>query len=303
MKNLKYKNEELRQLFSNLKEENTDAYNILYKEYYSLIYGIVFSILKNKENTEDVLQEIFIKLYKMDKEKIPSKGELSWIYTVSKNEALNYLRRKKTEVNIEEIYEISEESSEIEKIIDIHTYNKIVSGLNEEEKEIISLKILSNFTFKKIGQMLKMPTATVQWKYYKAVDSLKISIGSLVSFIFTFILFVARKDNLKSLNTEEQIEKEDLPTINEETEKKEDSYISSSTNKVENDANNINNKYNEILNETIQSSDIDSTVLVEKIDIIDPILLSFSALFLTISIIFAIFFKKYQQKRKKKTSK
>ena len=157
-----------------------DSYDFFYKEYYSLIYGIVFSILKNKENTEDVVQEIFMKIYNLDKTKLPDKGTLSWIYTVSKNETFNYLRRKKQEVNIDDIYELQEESSEIEEIIDIHTYNKIISGLTEKEKEIVSLKILSNLTFKKIGQMLQMPTATVQWKYYKAVNSLKISLGIVV---------------------------------------------------------------------------------------------------------------------------
>ena len=91
----------------------------------------------------------------MNKENLPEKGELSWLYTVSKNEALQFLRRKKNEINIDEIYEIKEEKNDIDEIIDINTYNKIISQLNEQEKQIVSLKILSNFTFKKIGQMLE----------------------------------------------------------------------------------------------------------------------------------------------------
>lgn len=176
MENLKSKNAELGRIFKEFKENDMSSYDFFYKEYYSLIYGIVFSILKNKENSEDVVQNVLIKIFSLDKSKFPDRGSLSWLYTVSKNEALNYLRKNKQFVNIEEIYEIKEETDEIEKIIDVHTYNKIINGLNEKEKELVSLKILSNFTFKKIGQLLKMPTATVQWKYYKAVDSLKISL-------------------------------------------------------------------------------------------------------------------------------
>lgn len=191
MKELKKK--ELSKIFEEFKENNMSQYDKLYKEYYSTIYGIVFPIIKNRESAEDVVQEIFIKIYNMEKEKFPTQGELSWLYTVSKNEALQFLRKKNKEINIEEIYEIKEKSSEIDKIIDMNTYNKIIGGLNEKEKQIVSLKILSDFTFRKIGQMLSMPTPTVQWKYYKAVDSLKISIGNLLGFICAFILLVGRR--------------------------------------------------------------------------------------------------------------
>lgn len=187
------KKKELSTIFDEFKENNMTQYDKLYKEYYATIYGIVFPIIKNRESAEDVVQEIFIKIYNMDKEKLPTQGELSWLYTVSKNEALQFLRKKNKEINIEEIYEVKEKSSEIDKIIDINTYNKIISGLNEKEKQIVSLKILSDFTFRKIGQMLSMPTPTVQWKYYKAVDSLKISLGNLLGFIFAFTLLIGRR--------------------------------------------------------------------------------------------------------------
>lgn len=235
MKELKKK--ELRNILCEIKENNMEQYDKLYKEYYPIVYGIVFSIIKNKENTEDVVQEIFIKIYSMDKEKLPKEGELSWLYTVSKNEALQFLRKKRKEVNIEEIYEVKEESSDIEKIIDMNTYNRIISGLNERERQIVSLKILSNFTFKKIGQMLSMPTPTVQWKYYKAVDSLKISLGNLVGFIFTFILLIGRRkfknrnvnhmenDNEIEVNTQNTNKKtSNYENINEETGNYEEVY-------------------------------------------------------------------------------
>ena len=44
--------------------------------------------------------------------------------------------------------EVKEEKNEIDKIIDINTYNRIISPLNEIEKQIVSLKIISNFSFK-----------------------------------------------------------------------------------------------------------------------------------------------------------
>ena len=285
MENLKSKNAELGRIFKEFKENDMSSYDFFYKEYYSLIYGIVFSILKNKENSEDVVQNVLIKIFSLDKSKFPDRGSLSWLYTVSKNEALNYLRKNKQFVNIEEIYEIKEETDEIEKIIDVHTYNKIINGLNEKEKEIVSLKILSNFTFKKIGQLLKMPTATVQWKYYKAVDSLKISLGNLAMFMITFIVLVVKNKILTN---------KDSNSIQE-------------NNQIEINEKESNVRENESLKATSSADTFECIVPAEssiEIDkeenITDGVLISFCGIFLMFFIIFSIFFKNRQQKRIKK---
>ena len=288
MEKLKSKNAELGRIFKEFKENDMSSYDFFYKEYYSLIYGIVFSILKNKENSEDVLQNVLIKIFSLDKSKFPDRGSLSWLYTVSKNEALNYLRKNKQFVNIEEIYEIKEETDEIEKIIDVHTYNKIINGLNEKEKEIVSLKILSNFTFKKIGQLLKMPTATVQWKYYKAVDSLKISLGNLAMFMITFIVLVVKNKILTNKDSN-SIQENNQIEINE----KESNVRENESLKATSSA--------ETFECIVPAESSESSIEIDKEEnITDGVLISFCGIFLMFFIIFSIFFKNRQQKRRKK---
>lgn len=288
MENLKSKNAELGRIFKEFKENDMSSYDFFYKEYYSLIYGIVFSILKNKENSEDVVQNVLIKIFSLDKSKFPDRGSLSWLYTVSKNEALNYLRKNKQFVNIEEIYEIKEEMDEIEKIIDVHTYNKIINGLNEKEKEIVSLKILSNFTFKKIGQLLKMPTATVQWKYYKAVDSLKISLGNLAMFMITFIVLVVKNKILTNKDSN-SIQENNQIEINE----KESNVRENESLKATSSA--------ETFECIVPAESSESSIEIDKEEnITDGVLISFCGIFLMFFIIFSIFFKNRQQKRRKK---
>lgn len=288
MENLKSKNAELGRIFKEFKENDMSSYDFFYKEYYSLIYGIVFSILKNKENSEDVVQNVLIKIFGLDKSKFPDRGSLSWLYTVSKNEALNYLRKNKQFVNIEEIYEIKEETDEIEKIIDVHTYNKIINGLNEKEKEIVSLKILSNFTFKKIGQLLKMPTATVQWKYYKAVDSLKISLGNLAMFMITFIVLVVKNKILTNKDSN-SIQENNQIEINE----KESNVRENESLKATSSA--------ETFECIVPAESSESSIEIDKEEnITDGVLISFCGIFLMFFIIFSIFFKNRQQKRRKK---
>lgn len=66
----------------------------VYKKYNKMLYGIAFSILKNKEDSEDIVQTVFSKLYTMDKNKMPKDKETTWLYTVTKNEVLLFLRKK-----------------------------------------------------------------------------------------------------------------------------------------------------------------------------------------------------------------
>lgn len=299
------KKDKLRSIFMEFKNGDKSSYEVLYKEYFKMVYGVVFSIIKNKEISEDIVQEIFLKIYNLEKEKFPEKGELSWLYTISKNEALGYLRRKKQEVNIDEIYELGNEDNKIDELIDIQTYKKMIKGLNKQEQEIISLKVLSDFTFKSIGEMLSMPTATVQWKYYKAVSSLRISLVNLVGAILTFILFIGRKANIRKsqVNMNENIDNVNKGVFDDKTDKSEESFTTSESTKRPTDIYEIPSGQSSDYTTESYSSIFNFTGYFEDIDIIQPVLISVSGCFLIISIIFAVFFKNYQQKRKSKTSK
>ncbi len=306
---------ELHELFDGLKngKNNTNSFNCLYENYYSLVYGIVFSMLKNKENSEDVSQTIFSKIYQLPKEKLPDSYEASWLYKVSKNETLQYIRKYKNEASFEEIYDVSDVSdtnNNIDDIIDIETYKSMISGLTEKEKEIVSLKVLSQFTFKKIGQMLNMPTPTVQWSYYKAVNSLRISISSLAGFVLTFIIGIVTTKNSKYSifksskkqkveNVKEMEQKSyDGSTVNVE---QPDSIISNyeNVNKGTSYTNQITSIENDIqAQDTHEETSKDDNFVKENVLSIG--IFSISIVFL---IIFIIFFKKHQQKRKNKASK
>ena len=189
---------ELNYLFSELKNKSQSAYNMLYEKYYKLVYGIAFSVMKNKEDSEDITNEVFTKIYRLDKEKLPVSNEASWLFTVTRNECFTYLRKTRQNISIDEIYEVPSASQEIQEIIDTEYYNKLISGLSEQEKTIISLKILSNFTFSKISQIMNIPIGTVQWKYYKAINSLKISISGLIGATIAFALVILRREKIQN---------------------------------------------------------------------------------------------------------
>ena len=310
---------ELHELFVGLKNKNQDAYNKLYEKYYNLVYGIIFSILKKKEDSEDITHEVFTKIYKLPADKLPENSEASWLYTVSKNECFLHLRKSNPNISIDEIYEIPAETNEIEQVVDSEYYNKVMSGLKEDEKMIVSLKVLSDFPFRKIAQVMNIPIGTVQWKYYKAINSIKISIGSLVGAAMAFIFVIARgeywkkqkyfdKNRIES-NEKHQENQQDVdqnaeiiesPNESGESSKSDSSNASEiKTDSKQENVNNISKDVGSEVKETIEVLD-KSERFIDRIDVIQASFLILSLTFLTI---FIIFFKKYQQKLKKKSSK
>ena len=142
---------ELSKLFIEIKGNNRVAFERLYSNYHQLVYGIAFSIVKNKQDAEDLVQTVFAKIYTMEKSKLPTKNEASWLYSITKNETINFLKKSRYNISLEDIYEIEDNNDEINRIIDKESYDKRIRGLSNKEKEIISLKVLANLSFDEIG--------------------------------------------------------------------------------------------------------------------------------------------------------
>lgn len=287
----KINEKELKELFIEIKNNNKIAFEKLYNKYNKLVYGIAFSILKNKPDSEDVAQTVFSKIYTLEKEKLPKDKIGSWLYSVTKNETLLLLRKKDNSIDLEDIYNIKDENNEMDKFISQDSYNRLINSLNPKEQEVVSLKLLSNLTFKEIGNLLGESTNTVKWRYYKAIHTLKITLSNLSMFIITFVFGIMILKN----------DKKELPVIKEDQ-----NSINSNKNEIETE-----NKENEKLedSEIIQENeDFSENTIVEE-QIMDTTnylsigMFSVSAIFLILTIIFSIFLTKHQLNAKKKASK
>lgn len=272
----KIKTKDLHQIFQKIISGDEMAVEELYKNYKELIINISFSIVKNRDLSEEIAQMVFMKIIKMDKSNLPTSNESSWIYTVTKNETIEYLRKQHNEIDIDDIYDIPNLKNEIDEIIDIDNFNTIIKCLDEKEKEIVSLKIISNFTFKEIAEILEIPIGTVQWKYYKAVHTLKIFISNLAMFVITFLIYII---NAQTKNSFENMMEEDMVQ----------------------DSIDIPNDFGDIIMDSNISAGTKSESSLANIKELG--LISVCSIFLILTIIFGIIFAKFQQKRKKKTSK
>ena len=126
-----------------------------------------------------------LKLFTLPDNKFPTQNELSWLYTVTKNETLSLLRHEKRAEDIEDM-EIPAAKTEIDDFVDMQSYYATIKGLTEKQKEIVTLKVLGDMTHKQIAELLQMRQGTVQWLYKTAIDQLRIKMLASAAFSLVF---------------------------------------------------------------------------------------------------------------------
>ncbi len=167
-------------LIEKLKRGDNSGFRELFLEYESMVFRICYRILGNTEEAEDLTQDVFIKVYNsMSKFRFESKLS-TWLYRISTNLSLNYLRKKKivdycsleflSEKNEEKLVlegnNVPDENLEIlenERII-----QKVINSLSGKQKVAIILQIYEGFSYKEIAEIMKCTIPAVESHLFKA---------------------------------------------------------------------------------------------------------------------------------------
>jgi RNA polymerase sigma-70 factor (ECF subfamily) len=290
------------EIFELLKTNRKLGIEELYKNYSKLVFGVIYSILKNTDETEDLLQNVFIKIFKLDNEKLPTKSHLSWLYSVAKNETINYIKKNSKEKNFENLYEISDNDTEIEKVLDKEYFNNLIKNLPQKQQEILSLKIVSNLSFKEIANILNMKIPAVQWHYYKSLNTIKLLLGNVITIFVGAFLYI----KTKGLNARNEAEPEENDSVKEKDEIALDEEKSIDESYSINQSTELQEEYNRADNETEKNDTIEITAQATgTAENSTNNIISFGIIVTTILlvIIFSILLIKRQIKLKKKLSK
>ncbi len=151
----------------------------LFNYYYPRLYNFSKSFLKIEEGIDDILQEVFIKIWQ-NRESIKKPDTFnSYIFTITKNLLLNELRRKlsdsKTKSEIQN-RSLAEEYHQFEQIEFKELKEKLdfeIENLPEKQKEIFILSRKEGLSHKEIAEKLKISTKTVEYHIRQSINILK----------------------------------------------------------------------------------------------------------------------------------
>lgn len=161
------------EIILNIAKGDNEAFHKLYEETSSLVFGYALSILKNKENAEDVMQDTYLKIYSAASSYTPKGKPMAWILTITRNLSLMKFREKSHEDIDDEKYEsLSGDTPQAESENKMLT-EYLLSKLSDEEREIVMLHAMSDLKHREIASLMSMPLSTVLSKYNRAIAKLR----------------------------------------------------------------------------------------------------------------------------------
>ncbi|MBQ4072522.1 MAG: sigma-70 family RNA polymerase sigma factor [Clostridia bacterium] len=177
----------VKEIFIILRQNRKLGIERLYETYYAQLYAIAFSILKNHHKSQDVVQDVILRLLQMDEALFPTDGELTWLSTIIKNSALNEIKASQKCDYLRDI-PIKLEAKNINETVDLEKFNEMIKDLDDERKQVLSLKILGNYKFSEIAHIMPITAKKARYLYNTSIKSIKNTMKVLGSIAITFFL-------------------------------------------------------------------------------------------------------------------
>lgn len=163
-------------LMSRVLANDQNAIAEIFDRYGSLVYSIALRILKDPPQAEDVLQEIFIQLWKYPNKFADGRGSLpAWLAVVARNRAIDHLRHRRPMEPFGDLVVASSVnlSSEIERNRMIEKVRSVMSGLPLEQQRMLELAFFEGLTHSEIAARTGEPLGTVKTRIRSALASLR----------------------------------------------------------------------------------------------------------------------------------
>lgn len=172
--NTTYSEQELVDL---LQQRNQKAFGYLYDHYSASLYGIVNAIVLDKESANDVLQQVFINIWKKIESYDASKGRLfTWMLNIARNAAIDEIRSRAHKDSMKnQPFEgnVSISGLSVHPNIEDSGLKKLLGKLKEEWRILVDLSYFQGFTHEEISKTLNIPLGTVKTRIRAALIQLR----------------------------------------------------------------------------------------------------------------------------------
>jgi RNA polymerase sigma-70 factor (ECF subfamily) len=167
------------ELVALLKNRDNKAFAYLYDHYSGALYNIILQIISDAEVANDVLQEVFVNVWRKMEQYDTGKGRLfTWMLNIARNAAIdtmrsrgfrNSLKNQSIEDNVDIIpgYNINQPG------IDTIGLRKVLEKLKEEQRTLIELAYFKGYTHEEIAEQEKIPLGTVKTRIRNALIQLR----------------------------------------------------------------------------------------------------------------------------------
>ncbi len=168
------------ELVAALKERDNQAFAFLYDNYSGALYGIIRQIITdNVELAGDVLQEVFINIWRKIESYDQTKGRLfTWMLNIARNASIDTLRSKSYQ-NAQKNQELPENvykgasNQTTQQNVDNIGLKKVLEKLKPEHRVLVDLAYFKGFSHEEIAELMTIPLGTVKTRIRNALLQLR----------------------------------------------------------------------------------------------------------------------------------
>lgn len=168
------------ELLLRLRQDDKVAFYNLYERYSKRLYSFVFRFIKQESDTEEIVQEVFVKIWEKRRTIDAYSSFESFLFTIAYNSTISLFRKRINEKKyLEHLYALQKESivPELNDEIQFNDLKEQVSylieGLTPRQKEIYKLSRESGLTYQEIGNKLNISSTTVKKHMANTLSYLK----------------------------------------------------------------------------------------------------------------------------------
>jgi len=166
------------ELVARLREQDETGFRYLYDHYSPALFGIICRIVQDEEQAQDVLQEVFVKIWRNIRHYDSQKGRLfTWMLNIARNTSIDTLRTARDTQSIQSdssiVYTIDQQQATLQPKADYLDVPDKVNQLKPERQEVIDLVYFKGYTHEEAAERLNLPLGTVKTRVRAALQDLK----------------------------------------------------------------------------------------------------------------------------------
>ncbi len=167
-----YTSRQLDGLIAQMALGDKEALASFYEATRAAVYGFALSILKDVDNAEDITQDTFLQVYR-NASNYRSQGKpMAWVMTITRNLATSRLREVGRNLPLEDSLLAQLSHNPMVDQEDLLTLDSLLSLLDDQERQIVTLHALTGLKHREIAQLLSLPLPTVLSKYHRSIKKL-----------------------------------------------------------------------------------------------------------------------------------
>ncbi len=173
------------ELIDRLRKRDPDGLAGAYDRYAKLVYSLFLRITRNQSTAEDLVQELFLRLWNRVGEFDPDKGALGvWIVSIARNMAIDHVRSAQSRFSarlraidhIDQLCSSHNPSGAESRIDNVRTVREAFTNLNSNEKRVIEMAYFQGFSQSEIAHEIHEPLGTVKSWMRSALGRLRVAV-------------------------------------------------------------------------------------------------------------------------------